>query len=128
MGAYQLFYETNNFIFNVGIIIVWILIFTTIVNFYEEKTKEVLSFITYYIRIYVCIFLIIRFNPFYSIITKKRINFTDLDRKIAYSSGIIIITTDINLIEYASNLFDKFREIIQNFISKYYNGRYTIKT
>lgn len=107
-----MFYETNNFIFNVGIIIVWILIFTIIVNFYEEKTKEVLSFITYYIRIYVCIFLIVRFNPFYSIITKKRISFTDLDRKIAYSSGIIILTTDINLIEYASNLFDTFRKIL----------------
>ena len=112
MGAYQLFYDTNNFIFNIVIIIVWILIFASIVNFYEEKTKGILEFITYYIRIYVCIFLVIRFNPFYSIITKKRVVFTDLDRKIAYSSGIIIISADINLIEYASNIFNKIRKII----------------
>ena len=111
MGAYQLFYETNNFIFNVSIIIVWILVFTSIVNIYGEKTKEILSVITYYTRIYVCIFLILRFNPFYSIITKRRFIFTDLDRKIAYSSGIIILTTDINLIETASNSFNKIRKI-----------------
>jgi uncharacterized membrane protein len=100
-------YETNNFIFNVGIIVVWILIFTSIVNFYGEKTKAILSFVTYYIRIYVCIFLIIRFNPFYSIITKKNFVFTNLDRKIAYSSGIAILSTDMDLIKRLSEIYNK---------------------
>ena len=111
MGIYEWLYETNNFIFNIGIIIVWMLIFTSIVNFYGEKTRVLLSYITYYIRFYVCIFLIIRFNPFYSIFTKKRFVFTELDRKIAYSSGITILTMDINLIETLSNLFNKIRAI-----------------
>jgi hypothetical protein len=108
MGIYQLLYETNNFIFNIAITIIWILIFLSFVNFYSEKTKAILSIVSYYIRIYVCIFLIVRFNPFYSIFTKKKFVFTDLDRKIAYSSGITILTTDINLIQTISDLFNKF--------------------
>lgn len=108
MGIYKWLYETNNFIFNLGITFVWILIFLSIVNFYSEKTKAVLSIISYYIRIYVCIFLIIRFNPLYSSITGKKFVFTDLDRKIAYSSGITILTTDVNLIQTISNVVNKF--------------------
>jgi len=108
MGIYHLLYETNNFIFNIAITIIWILIFLSFVNFYSEKTKAILSIVSYYIRIYVCIFLIVRFNPFYSIFTKKKFVFTDLDRKIAYSSGITILTTDINLIQTISDLFNKF--------------------
>jgi len=108
MGIYQLLYETYNFIFNIAITIIWILIFLSFVNFYSEKTKAILSIVSYYIRIYVCIFLIVRFNPFYSIFTKKKFVFTDLDRKIAYSSGITILTTDINLIQTISDLFNKF--------------------
>ena len=108
MGIYQWLYETNNFIFNIGITIIWILIFLSFVNFYSDKTRMILSIVSYYIRIYVCIFLIVRFNPFYSIFTKKKFVFTDLDRKIAYSSGITILTTDINLIQTISDLFNKF--------------------
>lgn len=108
MGIYQWLYETNNFIFNIGTTIIWILIFLSFVNFYSDKTKMILSIVSYYIRIYVCIFLVVRFNPFYSIFTKKKFVFTDLDRKIAYSSGITILTTDINLIQTISDLFNKF--------------------
>lgn len=108
MGIYRLLYETNNFIFNIGITIIWILIFLSFVNFYSEKTKMILSIVSYYIRIYVCVFLIVRFNPFYTMFTKKKFVFTDLDRKIAYSSGITILTTDINLIQTISDLFNKF--------------------
>ena len=108
MGIYTWLYETNNFIFNIAITIIWILIFLSFVNFYSEKTRAILSIVSYYIRIYVCVFLIVRFNPFYSIFTKKKFIFTELDRKIAYSSGITILTTDINLIQSISLLFNKF--------------------
>jgi hypothetical protein len=108
MGIYKWLYETNNIIFNIGITTIWILLFLSVVNFYSEKTKVILSIVSYYIRIYVCIFLIVRFNPFYSIFTKRKIIFTELDRKIAYSSGITILTTDVNLIQTISMLLNKF--------------------
>jgi hypothetical protein len=108
MSIYTWLYETNNFIFNIAITIIWILIFLSFVNFYSEKTRAVLSVVSYYIRIYVCVFLIVRFNPFYSIFMKKKFIFTELDRKIAYSSGITILTTDINIIQSISILLNKF--------------------
>lgn len=46
-----------------------------------------LSTLEYYIRIYVSIFLLYRFNPF------RRIKFTELDRKIAFNAGLFLITT-----------------------------------
>jgi hypothetical protein len=42
----------------------------------------------YYVKIYVCLFLIYRFNPF-----RQQVEFTNLDRKIAFSSGLFILTT-----------------------------------
>lgn len=106
MGIYKWIYETNNLVFNVAITLIWILLFCSFVNIYSDKTKELLSTVSYYIRIYVCIFLIVRFNPFYSFFTKKKFEFTELDRKIAYSSGITILTTDVKIIQYISSLID----------------------
>jgi len=44
----------------------------------------------YYVRIYVCLFLLWRFNPF-----RKVTVFTNLDKKIAFSAGLFILTTTI---------------------------------
>ena len=52
----------------------------------EAKTR--LDNIDNYIRIYICLFLIYRFNPF-----RKKYQFTSLDRKIAFSAGLFIFTT-----------------------------------
>ena len=48
-----------------------------------------LHIVEYYLRIYICIFLIWRFNPF------RRIVFREHDRKIAFSAGIILLTTSV---------------------------------
>jgi hypothetical protein len=40
------------------------------------------------VRIYICLFLIWRFNPF-----RTNFEFTNLDRKIAFSAGVIILST-----------------------------------
>jgi hypothetical protein len=42
----------------------------------------------YYVRIYICLFLLFRFNPL-----RSNIKFTNLDRKITFSAGLIILTT-----------------------------------
>lgn len=54
----------------------------------SQTAPKYLSSMDYYIRIYICLFLIWRFNPFRSVDT-----FTELDRKIAFSAGTIILTT-----------------------------------
>jgi hypothetical protein len=52
-----------------------------------DKGKEYLTILDSYMKIYVSIFLIIRFNPF----TKNEFN--DLDRKFAFTSGMLILST-----------------------------------
>jgi hypothetical protein len=42
----------------------------------------------YYVKIYVCLFLVFRFNPFRNVT-----HFTHLDKKIAFSAGLFILTT-----------------------------------
>lgn len=46
------------------------------------------SYLDYYIRVYICLFLILRFNPL-----RQQYKFTNLDRKIAFSAGMFILTT-----------------------------------
>ena len=64
----------------------------------SQTAPMYLQHLDYYVRIYICLFLIWRFNPL-----KSRYEFTDLDRKIAFSAGVFILTTTA-LNEYL-NLF-----------------------
>jgi len=48
-----------------------------------------LTYLNYFIHIYICLFILYRFNPL------RHIKFTELDRKIVFSSGIILFTTFI---------------------------------
>jgi hypothetical protein len=71
------------------------------------NAPEYLDTLQYYVKIYISLFLIIRFNPF------TKVKFTELDTNIAFSAGIFLLgTTAINNILhiYLSN-------IKQNFIS-----------
>ena len=72
----------------------------------SEYTSKYLSNLDYYIRIYICLFLIWRFNPF-----RSHYEFTDLDRKIAFSAGAIILTTTA-LNEY----IEEIKSFLQNMI------------
>jgi len=107
--------------FDAIIVIIYILIFATFLGIFNNAPSY-LDDINYYFRIYVCLFLIWRFNPLQKIYV-----FTDLDRKIAFNAGVFILTTTI-LNEYISNIKTKFnenkyvnivRDSIDNFILKY---------
>ena len=66
----------------------------------SKTAPEYLNDLDYYVRIYVCLFLIWRFNPF------VHVSFTELDRKIAFSGGLFILTTTA-LNAYLLNIKDK---------------------
>ena len=53
------------------------------------KTPEYIQTLETYIKIYISLFLLIRFNPFVTI------KFTELDRKIVFSSALIVLTTSV---------------------------------
>jgi hypothetical protein len=78
----------ENLAFNVFIITSYILtaFFLTGVS---TKSKEYLYTIDKYVKIYISLYLLWRFNPFGSI------KFVDLDRNIAFSSGLFLFTTTV---------------------------------
>lgn len=71
----------------------------------STTAPQYLSTLDYFIKLYVSLFLIYRFNPF------RKVVFTDLDRKIAFSAGIFVFaTTAIN------KILVSYLEGIKNFI------------
>ena len=53
------------------------------------SAPQYLSGLQYYVKIYVGLFLIYRFNPF------RNIKFTDLDRRIGFTAGMILVASYI---------------------------------
>ena len=98
------FYSSNLYLINVLSIVTWVLIILSFTQLYENAPKY-LMLVSSYVRFYVCLFLIIKFNPFY---TFGLSGFTELDRRIVYNSGLIILTTDTKIIERVHEMIDKY--------------------
>lgn len=77
-----------------------ILLYMLIIFGLYSNAPLYLDIIQYYLKIYISLFLIIRFNPF------RNIKFTDFDSKIAFDAGIFLLAsilgTSIN-IQYVTN-------------------------
>lgn len=71
----------------------------------SESAPKYLANLDYYVRIYICLFLMWRFNPF-----RTHYEFTDLDRKIAFSAGAFILTTTA-LNQYLVDFKDKIKQL-----------------
>ena len=87
MSIIKKLYEFQNIIFDFFIIISWGTIVISTLG-YSYLTSSFLDTLDHYVKIYICLFLIWRFNPL-----RSRYNFTDLDRKIAFTAGLFILTT-----------------------------------
>jgi len=79
--------KIQEFFFNWIIGISYILI---IISFFglSQSAPIYLQTLDYYIRIYICLFLMWRFNPL-----RTHYEFNELDAKIAFSGGAFILTT-----------------------------------
>ena len=64
----------------------------------SQSAPKYAHYLDYYVRVYICLFLIWRFNPL-----RSHYEFTDLDRKIAFSAGAFILTTTA-LNRYVDNI------------------------
>lgn len=80
-------YHIQELLFTLFLAVSYALIFISYLGLYNSA-PEYLSTISYYFNIYICLFLLWRFNPF-----RKLDTFTELDRKIAFSAGVFILTT-----------------------------------
>jgi hypothetical protein len=93
--------------FTAVLFISYMLIFVSFFGL-SKSAPEYLATLDYYIRVYICLFLIWRFNPF-----RTLDKFTELDRKITFSAGLFILTTTA-LNNYVVMINDKVRNIIQS--------------
>ena len=101
-SAFHQFQET---IFNIFIAISWIMLILTFTGIFN-KYPYVFDKIAFYMKIYICLFLIWRFNPIRQFFVKKPITFTSLDRKIAFSAGLIVLSTTV-IKEYLVHITSK---------------------
>ena len=74
-------------LFDIFIYVSYLLIIVSSLGLSQSAPKYLQS-LDYYVRIYICLFLMWRFNPL-----RTHYEFTDLDRKIAFSAGAFILTT-----------------------------------
>jgi hypothetical protein len=86
MVGKKILYNFQDQLFNIFIFLSWSLIIISSLGF--SDAPKYISNLNYYVSIYICLFLMWRFHPF-----KTRYEFTNLDRKIAFSAGLFIFTT-----------------------------------
>ena len=98
-------HDFQEMLFNISIYVTYFLIIISSLGLSLSAPKYLQS-LDYYVRIYICLFLIWRFNPL-----RSNYEFTDLDRKIAFSAGVFILTTTA-LNEYLV----EFKKYIKQFI------------
>lgn len=106
MNYDKVLYNFQDTVFNIFIGISWFLLILTSLGIFD-KYPDIFFKGAFYIKIYICIFLIWRFNPLRQFFFNKTIIFTDLDRKIAFSAGLVILTTTA-LTEYLLSIQSKF--------------------
>ena len=92
-------YHIQDFAFNIFIIISWLLYISFAVGIFIQA-PQYLNTLDYYVKIYISLFLLYRFNPF------RKIKFNELDRKIVFSSGIFLFTSSA-LNEYLKKYLEK---------------------
>jgi len=58
------------------------------IGFEMYEFSEYIDVLNFYFRMYVCIFLIVRFHPF-----RKYHSFSEFDRQVVFTSALLIFTT-----------------------------------
>ena len=81
-------HDFQNRMFDIILYITYIL-YIAIALGISANAPEYLDALQYYMKLYISLFLIYRFNPF------RRVKFTGLDAKIAFSSGIALFATSL---------------------------------
>jgi hypothetical protein len=89
------FEDIHNFqnkAYSIVVYVTWILYISIILGL-SANAPQYLDDLQYYVKMYVSLFLIIRFNPF------RKVRFTELDGRIAFSAGVFLLaTTAINTV------------------------------
>ena len=69
------------------LVFTYVLITFVILGLGGSNTREYLSNLNYFMKLYVCLLLLVRFNPLVS--TK----FTDFDKRLVFTSALFLLST-----------------------------------
>jgi hypothetical protein len=107
MGSFsKKIHKAQDRLFDIFIILSYISYGLILLGFSTQK-PEYLIYLDNIVQMYISLFLIIRFNPF------RELTFTNLDRKIAFSAGLFLLTTTtINSVFI--NYFDEINNYLKN--------------
>ena len=98
--------------FNVIIFLNYVVYIVTFLGLYNFDPKYLDDF-HFYFQLYICLFLIIHFFPF------RKVRFEHVDRRIAFSSGIIIFTTVIlNQLTIGKKLVQSIKDVKEKVIKR----------
>ena len=106
-------YDVQNRAFDIFIFISWVLYFAVLFGV-SINAPSYLDNVDYYAKIYVSLFLLYRFNAF------RKVTFTDLDRKIAFSAGVFLFTTT-SLNQVLTQYLDPIKSKISSILPKSVN-------
>jgi hypothetical protein len=106
MGNNYLLTKVQSQLFDGIIIVTWVL-YIIIVLGLSANAPDYLDDLQYYVKIYISLFLIWRFNPF------RHVKFTYLDAKIAFNAGIFLIMTT-----FIGSFIQKYTSEIQSIMKK----------
>jgi hypothetical protein len=108
-------YDVQNRAFDIFIYISWILYFAILFGV-SVNAPTYLDTVDYYAKLYVSLFLLYRFNVF------RKITFTELDRKIAFSAGVFLFaTTALN--QVLTQYLDPIKSKVSSILPKSVNQR-----
>lgn len=93
-------YSFQHYAFDIIIYLSYFLIVLAYFGVFDDATKYV-NALNYYLKIYVCLFLLWRFHPF------RTTELTEFDRKVAFRAGVFILTTTF-INEYIVKILDYF--------------------
>lgn len=79
-------HRLQNHVYDIVVYITWIL-YIVIALGLSANAPQYLGTLHSFIKLYISLFLIYRFNPF------RRVKFTGLDAKIAFSAGVFLLGT-----------------------------------
>jgi hypothetical protein len=107
----MLFFKNKEEIYNYIIYLTYFL-YIVIALGLSTSAPNYLKYLDSFIRLFVSVFLIIRFNPL-----RKVTDFNDFDRKIAFSAGVFTFTTT-TVNQLLINYFHKFKSDIKKHVIK----------
>jgi len=96
-------------IYNYSIYVWYILYFLSFLGLYS-KAPQYLTTVDLLLRMYVSLFLIIRYNPY------TKVKFTEFDKKIIFSAGVFLILSTTITSAFVASFKEKTSEQAQNYL------------